>query len=88
MSISFNRFITWQISLWEGFTIKRWECIPKDKHISVAICYQSSREEVCAAIRQAGVLLYESKGMISFCTEDKRDRVAMRLLDSSDRKFK
>ncbi len=71
-----------EMSRWEGFMIKRWECIPKDKHISVAICYKSGREEVYAAIRQAGVLLHESKGMISFCPEDKRDRVAMKFSDS------
>lgn len=77
-----------EMSRWEGFTIKRWECIPKDKQISAAICYQSGREEVYGAIRQAGVLLHEEKGMISFCPEDKRDRVAMRLLDIKDRKLK
>jgi len=77
-----------EMSRWEGFTIKRWECIPKDKHISAAICYQSGREEVYSAIRQAGVLLHEEKGMISFCPEDKRDRVAMRLLGGYNRKLK
>ncbi|RKO69386.1 hypothetical protein D7322_21740, partial [Sphingobacterium puteale] len=77
-----------EMSRWEGFTIKRWECIPKDKHISAAICYQSGKEEVYSAIRQAGVLLHEEKGMISFCPEDKRDRVAMRLLVEKDRKLK
>lgn len=77
-----------EMSRWEGFTIKRWECIPKDKQISAAICYQSGREEVYGAIRQAGVLLHEEKGMVSFCPEDKRDRVAMRLLDIKDRKLK
>ncbi|WP_313420028.1 FecR domain-containing protein [Sphingobacterium multivorum] len=77
-----------EMSRWEGFTIKRWECIPKDKHISAAICYQSGKEEVYSAIRQAGVLLHEEKGMISFCPEDKRDRVAMWLLDGYERKLK
>lgn len=77
-----------EMSRWEGFTIKRWECIPRDKHISAAICYQSGREEVYAAIRQAGVLLHESKGVISFCLEDKRDRVAMKPLDGNDRRVK
>ncbi|PUV22768.1 FecR domain-containing protein [Sphingobacterium athyrii] len=77
-----------EMSRWEGFTIKRWDCIPKNKLISVSICYQSGREEVYSAIRQAGVLLHEEKGMISFCPEDKRDRVAMRQLDRNDRKLK
>jgi len=70
-----------EMSRWEGFTIKKWDCIPKDRHISVSICYQSGREEVYSAIRQAGVLLHEEKGMISFCPEDKRDRVAMKFSD-------
>ncbi|NPE44769.1 hypothetical protein [Sphingobacterium prati] len=33
---------------------------------------------------KASVLLHEEKGMISFCPEDKRDRVAMWLLDGKD----
>ncbi|MEI2271510.1 hypothetical protein OHD16_05100 [Sphingobacterium sp. ML3W] len=77
-----------EMSRWEGFTIKIWDCIPNNKHISVSICYQSGREEVYSAIRQAGVLLHEEKGMISFCPEDKRDRVAMRLLDGNDGRVK
>lgn len=66
-----------EMSRWEGFTIKRWECIPKDKHISIAICYQSGREEVYSGIRQADVLQQEGKGIVSFCLKDKRDRAAM-----------
>ncbi|WP_181151434.1 hypothetical protein [Sphingobacterium gobiense] len=34
------------------------------------MCYRRDKEGVFAAIREAGVLLYESKGMISFCPED------------------
>jgi len=77
-----------EMSRWEGFTIKKWDCIPKNKHLSVSICYQSGREEVYSAIRQAGVLLHEEKGMISFCPEDKRDRIAMKPLGGNGRRVK
>lgn len=79
--ISLQAFVD-EMSRWVGFTIKKWDCIPKDRHISVSICYQSGREEVYSAIRQAGILLHEEKGMVSFCPEDKRDRVAMKFSDS------
>ncbi|WP_286778357.1 FecR family protein [Sphingobacterium thalpophilum] len=77
-----------EMSRWEGFVIKKWDCIPKNKHISVSICYQSGREDVYAAIRQAGILLHEKEGMISFCPEDKHERVAMRQLNGGNRKIK
>ncbi|WP_333863996.1 hypothetical protein [Sphingobacterium sp.] len=53
--------------------------MPCDKLISVSICYRSRPEEVFTGIRHAGVLLYEEKGMIRFCPEQKHDRVAIRL---------
>jgi hypothetical protein len=77
-----------EMSRWEGFKVTKTDCLPKDKCISVAICYRSGPEEVFAAIRQAGVLLYEERGMISFCPEDKHDRVAMRPSEYSDQKLK
>ncbi|WP_313240015.1 FecR family protein [Sphingobacterium multivorum] len=77
-----------EMSRWEGFTIKKWDCIPKDRHISVSICYRSGREEVYSAIRQAGVLLNEEKGMVSFCPEDRLNRVAMKFSDDRKRGFR
>lgn len=85
--ISLHAFVD-EMSRWEGGTIKNWDFIPKDRHISVSICYQSGREEVYSAIRQAGILLHEEKGMVSFCPEDKWDRVAMKFSDSGIRGFR
>lgn len=59
-----------EMSRWEGFTIKDWSCIPKDKVITVSVCYRNDRNQVYAVIRNAGVVLYEEKGIISFCPED------------------
>jgi hypothetical protein len=59
-----------QMSSWYGFQVKDYSCLPADKRISARVCYRRGREGVFAAIREAGVLLYESKGMISFCPED------------------
>lgn len=68
----------WQMSRWHGFTVKNMKCIP-NKLISTTVCYKTTREKVYAAIRDAGVLMYEKKGMISFCPEDHRDsRTAMK----------
>lgn len=76
--ISLGAFVD-EMSRWEGFTIRNWNCVPKDKFVTVSICYRSNREEVYSAIRQAGVLLHEEKGMISFCPEDTEHKVAMKL---------
>src|SRR5690606_6131949 len=59
-----------QMSSWYGFQVKDYSCLPADKLISTTVCYRKDREGVFTAIREAGVLLYESKGMISFCPED------------------
>ena len=68
----------WQMSRWHGFTVKNMKCIP-NKLISTTVCYKTNREKVYAVIRDAGVLMYEKKGMISFCPEDNRDsRTAMK----------
>lgn len=54
------------------------KCIP-NKLISTTVCYRTNREKVYAVIRDAGVLMYEKKGMISFCPEDhKESRTAMK----------
>jgi len=65
------------MSRWEGFTIKRWDCLPKNKFVTISVHYQSEKEEVYSAIRDAGVFLYEQKGMLSFCPEDEKNKVAM-----------
>lgn len=67
-----------EMSRWQGFTIKNWDCIPANKFISARVCYRSNSEEVYSAIRKAGVLLYEEKGMISFCPEDTGRKVALK----------
>jgi len=68
----------WQMSRWHGFTVKNMQCIP-NKLISTTVCYRTNREKVYAVIRDAGVLMYEKKGMISFCPEDhKESRTAMK----------
>lgn len=59
-----------QMSRWYGFQVKDYSCLPADKRITTTVCYRKDREVVFAAIREAGVSLYESKGMISFCPED------------------
>ncbi|WP_286898407.1 MULTISPECIES: FecR family protein [Sphingobacterium] len=68
----------WQMSRWHGFAVKNMKCIP-NKLISTTVCYRTNREKVYAVIRDAGVLMYEKKGMISFCPEDHKDsRTAMK----------
>ncbi|MBD1434368.1 FecR domain-containing protein [Sphingobacterium sp. DN00404] len=59
-----------QMSLWYGFQVKDYSCLPADRRITTTVCYRKDREAAFAAIREAGVLLYESKGMISFCPEE------------------
>jgi hypothetical protein len=66
-----------EMSRWEGFTIKRWDCLPKNKLITTSVHYQSAKEEVYSAIKDVGVLLYEERGMLSFCPEDKKNKIAM-----------
>jgi len=66
-----------EMSRWEGFTIKRWDCLPKNKLITASVHYRGKKEEVYSALSGAGVLLYEEKGMLSFCPEDGRNRVAV-----------
>lgn len=50
--------------------VKDDSCLPADKTITTMVCYRKDREAVFAAIREASVLLFENKGMISFCPED------------------
>lgn len=59
-----------QMSRWYGFQVKDYSCLPADRRITTMVCYRKDRETVFAAIRETGVLLYESKGMISFCPEE------------------
>ncbi|MEN5088848.1 hypothetical protein ABE426_20470 [Sphingobacterium faecium] len=66
-----------EMSRWEGFTIKRWDCLPKNKLITASVHYRGKKEEVYSALSGAGVLLYEEKGMLSFCPKDGSNRVAV-----------
>ncbi|SKC01564.1 FecR family protein [Sphingobacterium nematocida] len=59
-----------EMSRWEGFTIKNWDCIPKDKPITIAIPYTGGMDLIWAAIRERGVPLYQKNTLISFCAED------------------
>ena len=60
-----------ETSRWQGFRVKNFNCIPANARISTSVCYKAPMNEVFAAIRDAGVTLYESKGMVSFCDPDK-----------------
>ncbi|MBD1421980.1 FecR domain-containing protein [Sphingobacterium chuzhouense] len=60
-----------QMSFWYGFRVKDYTCLPADRRITTTVCYRKGRSAVFAAIREAGVLLYESKGMISFCPQER-----------------
>ncbi|RZF58580.1 FecR domain-containing protein [Sphingobacterium corticibacterium] len=59
-----------QMSFWYGFRVKDYTCLPADRRITTTLCYRKGRSAVFAAIRESGVLLYESKGMISFCPDE------------------
>lgn len=66
--VSLREFVA-QMSFWYGFRVKDYHCLPADRRITTTVCYRKDKEAVFAAIREAGVLLYESKGIISFCPE-------------------
>lgn len=68
-NIPLREFVA-QMSFWYGFHVKDYHCLPADRRITTTVCYQKDKEAVFAAIREAGVLLYEGKSMISFCPED------------------
>src|SRR5690606_3538816 len=68
-NIPLTEFVA-QMSNWYGFEVKDYHCLPSDRLITATICYRKGQKAVFAAIREAGVLLYESKGMISFCPEE------------------
>ena len=59
-----------EMSRWYGFRVKDYRCLPLDKRITATVCYRKDQKAAFAAIRDAGVLLYENKGMISFCPDD------------------
>ena len=61
-----------EMSRWDGFTIKNWDCIPKDKPITISIPYTSGMDKIWAAIRESGVPVYQKNSLISFCAEETR----------------
>ncbi|AIM36182.1 hypothetical protein KO02_05335 [Sphingobacterium sp. ML3W] len=75
-NISLRIFVD-EMSRWEGFTIKQWDCLPQDKLVTVSVHYQSNREVVYSAIRDAGLILYENRGRISFCPDDDKNKISM-----------
>lgn len=61
-----------EMSRWDGFKINDWKCLPQDKKVTVDVCYKDGTDEILATIRGAGVVLYENKGLISFCPEQSK----------------
>lgn len=51
--------------------VKDDSCLSAGKTITTMMCYRKDREAEFAAIREVSVLLFENKGMISFCPEDR-----------------
>lgn len=52
---------------WYGLTIKNINCVPEDAKITAAYCYQSQPQVLYAKIREKGIPLKESQGILSFC---------------------
>lgn len=77
------REFTQEMGNWYGFEVVNYACIPVGKSITATICYREGKEAVFAAIRTAGILLYEAGGVISFCPEDTGTRSRRALVDSS-----
>lgn len=75
-----------EMSRLEGFTIKRWDCVT-NQLVTVAVYYQSAKEEVYSAINDFGVLLYEEKGIFSLCPEDEKNKIAMIERRKHDKQF-
>lgn len=59
-----------QMSRWYGFEVQDYRCLPAEQRVTTTVCYRRDKEAAYAAIREAGVRFYESKGMISFCPDD------------------
>lgn len=79
------RDFTQEMGKWYGFEVVNYACIPAGKNITTTICYREGKEAVFAAIRTAGILLYEAGGVISFCPEDTETKSRRALVDSSMR---
>lgn len=52
---------------WYGLTIKNINCVPEDTKITTAYCYQSQPQMLYAKIREKGIPVQESNGILTFC---------------------
>lgn len=60
-----------EMSRWYGFVVKDWDCFPKNKVVTAQVRYNDPLEVALDALRQSGVVLYQDKGLWSFCSEKK-----------------
>lgn len=74
-----------ETSRWQGFRVVDMNCIPADARISTSVCYRAPVNEVFAAIRSAGVTMYEREGMVSFCGPEKERHTAMVPVDNPEK---
>lgn len=56
-----------EASRWHGFKVQDINCIPADRRINATLCYRAPNNELFAAIKAAGVTMYEKEGMLVFC---------------------
>lgn len=66
-----------ETSRWQGFRVENIYCIPVESRISISVCYKAPVNEVFAAIREEGVMMYEREGMVSFCNPEKENHAAV-----------
>ncbi|MEH6309106.1 hypothetical protein RYH73_25875 [Olivibacter sp. CPCC 100613] len=74
--VPLRQFVT-EASRWQGFRVENIYCIPADVRISISVCYKAPMNEVFAAIREKGVMMYERQGMVSFCRPKKENHAAV-----------
>lgn len=66
-----------EVSRWDGLKFEDLKCMPAQQTVDIAICYRSSRSEILASLRDAGVNIREDRGLLSFCPEENEKWVAM-----------
>lgn len=58
------------VSRWYGIRFKNINCIPESKRVRASICYRASLADVLAVINKAGIRVYQTNGVYSFCEPD------------------
>lgn len=58
------------ISRWYGFRVQDIHCIPESMRVRAAICYRAPLEDALAVVNKAGLKVYQSNGVYSFCESD------------------